>query len=197
MSKAWSMPIRMKLKELHNKHGLTWLHFSMSYHTFSNLREILQEHLNWELMEGIISHDFMDWPCNCNNVAKIDGKGIFNGNCRKMCVVYKVTCQVCDMFYIGNTQQKINKASIWTMCKNWLWRTWGQTLLHGILPTIVQKEWNHPTRQSGRLWNTRLFGKQGNAISCKIIWLYEREDWNPTSMTAGRIPSHQLWQWNM
>ena len=37
MIKVWSMAIHVKLKELHNKHGLMWLHFSMSYHKFSNL----------------------------------------------------------------------------------------------------------------------------------------------------------------
>jgi hypothetical protein len=71
----------------------------MSYHKFSNLREIFQGDLNRKLMDGIISWDFMDQPCNCNSASKIDGKCAYNGECRKMCVVYKATCRVCDESY--------------------------------------------------------------------------------------------------
>ena len=67
---------------------------SMSYHKLSNLWEIFQGDLNQKLMEGIISHDFMDQPCNCNCVSKFDGKCAYNGECRKMCVVYKAPCKI-------------------------------------------------------------------------------------------------------
>jgi hypothetical protein len=79
----------------------------MSYHKFSNLREIFQGDLNRKLMDGIISCDFMDQPCNCNRASKIDGKCAYNGECRKMCVVYKATCRICNQPYIGQTQQKL------------------------------------------------------------------------------------------
>jgi hypothetical protein len=79
----------------------------MSYHKFSNLREIFQGDLNWKLMDGIISCNFMDQPCNCNCASKIDGKCAYNGECRKMCVVYKATCKICNESYIGQTQQKL------------------------------------------------------------------------------------------
>jgi hypothetical protein len=49
----------------------------------------------------------MDQPCNCNRASKIDGKCAYNGECRKMCVVYKATCKICDDSYIGQTQQKL------------------------------------------------------------------------------------------
>ncbi len=107
MSKWWNNPVHAILKELRNKHELTWLRVTMSYHKFSNLREILQGDLNRKLMDGIISHDFMDQPCNCNCASKIDGKCAYNGECRKMCVVYKATCKICNQSYIGQTQQKL------------------------------------------------------------------------------------------
>jgi hypothetical protein len=47
-----------------------------------------------KLMDGIISRDFMDQPCNCNCALKIDRKCAYNGECRKMCVVYKATCKI-------------------------------------------------------------------------------------------------------
>jgi hypothetical protein len=109
MSKHWSKPIHARIKELRNKHGLTWLRVTMSYHKFANLRGIFQSDLNKKLMEGIISRDFRDLECNCNKVTKIDGSCIYGGDCRKSCVVYKVSCRVprCGQFYIGNTQQKM------------------------------------------------------------------------------------------
>ena len=49
----------------------------------------------------------MDLPCNCNKAMKMHGKCVYNGDCRKMCVVYKVTCRKCECYYIGNMQQKM------------------------------------------------------------------------------------------
>jgi hypothetical protein len=110
MSKHWGNPVHARIKELRNKHGLNWLRVTMSYHRFTNLRGIFQGDLNKKLMEGIISRDFQDLACNCNKVTKIDGECIYGGDCRKSCVVYKVTCKIprcCKQFYIGNTQQKM------------------------------------------------------------------------------------------
>jgi hypothetical protein len=107
MRKWWNNPVHAILKELRNKHELTWLRVTMSYHKFSNLREIFQGDLNRKLMDGIISRDFIDRPCNCNCASKIDGKCAYNGECRKMCVVYKATCKICNQSYIGQTQQKL------------------------------------------------------------------------------------------
>ena len=58
-------------------------------------------------MDSVLSHDFMDLPCNCNNAMKRHRKCVYNGDCRKMCVIYKVTCRKCENFYIGNTQQRM------------------------------------------------------------------------------------------
>ena len=107
MSKHWGTLVHLRLKELCNKHGLMWLCLSMSYHRFSNLRDTFQGDLNRKLMDGVLSCDFMDLPCNCNNATKRHGKCVYNGNCRKMCVIYKVTCRKCENFYIGNTQQRM------------------------------------------------------------------------------------------
>ena len=69
----WSIPIHVRLKELHNKHGLMWLCILMLHHRFSNLRDIFQGDLNWKLMDSVISRDSMDLPCNCNNMMKVNG----------------------------------------------------------------------------------------------------------------------------
>jgi hypothetical protein len=57
---GWNDPVHAILKELQNNHELTWLRLTMSYHKFSNLREIFQGDLNRKVMDGIISRDFMD-----------------------------------------------------------------------------------------------------------------------------------------
>ena len=81
----------------------------MSYHKFSNLREIFQGDLNSKLLKGIGSRDFDDLACNCNSASKIDGKCIYNNKCRNSVLVYKSTCLDCNKFYIGNTQQHLKK----------------------------------------------------------------------------------------
>ena len=95
------------LKKLRNKYELKWLRISMSYHKFSNLREIFNGDLTTKLMERIKSQDYRTKSCNCNVRTKVDGQCIYKGQCRKSIVVYKATCKCCGKFYIGNTQNKV------------------------------------------------------------------------------------------
>ena len=81
----------------------------MSYHKFSNLREIFQGDLTNKTLKGIGSQDFQDLTCNCNAASKINNKCIYNSKCRTSIVVYKATCKVCEKFYVGNTQQHLKK----------------------------------------------------------------------------------------
>ena len=81
----------------------------MSYHKFSNLNEIFQGDLNNKLTNKITSKDFMDLNCNCQTNSKVNGKCIYNENCRKSIIVYKANCKLCGCFYIGNTQQKLKQ----------------------------------------------------------------------------------------
>jgi len=79
----------------------------MCYTKFSNLREMFQGNLGLKLMKGIVSRDFMDLPCNCNAASKMNGKCMYNGECREMCVVYQAKCTACNLVYIRNTQHKL------------------------------------------------------------------------------------------
>ena len=81
----------------------------MSYHKFPNLREIFQSDLTKKIMDGVESLDFKDRECNCSTLSKVNGECAYNGNCRKSIIVYKATCKLCDMAYIGNTQQTYKK----------------------------------------------------------------------------------------
>lgn len=72
-SNFWTNPLYKILKDLRNKHKLPWLRISMSYHKFSNLREIFQGDLSRKIMENIHSRDFINRTCNCNKNTKING----------------------------------------------------------------------------------------------------------------------------
>jgi hypothetical protein len=57
-------------------------------------------------MESYLATSWID-PATATAHQKIDGKCAYNGECRKMCVVYKATCKICNQPYIGQTQQKL------------------------------------------------------------------------------------------
>ena len=101
--------IHKTLKMLIQKYNLKWLRQSMSYHKFSNLREILQGDLSGKLMKGVGSRDFDALPCNCSTPSKRNGICIYNSKCRHSIVVYKATCKLCDANYIGNTQTHLKQ----------------------------------------------------------------------------------------
>ena len=79
--------IHLTMNKLRKKYNLKWLRFSMSYHKFSNLREMFQGDLNSKLLKGIGSRDCNDLACNCNSASKINGKCIYNNKCRSSILV--------------------------------------------------------------------------------------------------------------
>jgi hypothetical protein len=74
----------------------------MTYHRFSNLREVLQGDLSKKLTDDIESMDFKMRDCNCrrDRLGKCHYRGIY----RVPIVVYKITCKMMNKIYIGNTQ---------------------------------------------------------------------------------------------
>jgi hypothetical protein len=91
-----------ELKTLRDKHGLTWMRISMSYHRFPNLRDIFQSALTAKMIENVVSLDFQSKPCNCKAPK---GQCNYGKVCREPVVIYKVKCELTNKFYIGNTQQ--------------------------------------------------------------------------------------------
>jgi hypothetical protein len=79
----------------------------MSYHRFTNLRELFQGDLTRKLTSKVESLDFMQRECNCR-LGKDKGCG-YNNICRNTIVVYKVQCVNSGKVYIGNTQQTFKK----------------------------------------------------------------------------------------
>ena len=101
------------LERPENKHDLPWLRISMSCHKFSNLRESFQGDPNKKIMIGVMSKDFMDLECNCNKKTKINGTCPYNGECRKSCLIYGLTCKACEIKpkYLGSTQQHLKERT--------------------------------------------------------------------------------------
>ena len=64
-STALTTPIHSIIKRLRDQFELKWLRVSMSYHRFSNFREILQQDLNKKITMDIASLDFQNLDCNC------------------------------------------------------------------------------------------------------------------------------------
>ena len=72
----------------------------MSYHRFTNLREIFHKDLSRKMNLDIESEDFKTRDCNCRG-----GTCSYNNLCRQTCIVYKVQCKLTNKIYIGTTQQ--------------------------------------------------------------------------------------------
>ena len=51
----------------------------------------------------------MDRECNCSLPSKVNEKGVYEGKCLSICIIYEVKCSTCDTIYIGNTQQTFKK----------------------------------------------------------------------------------------
>ena len=107
-SDFWQVPILRVILKLRKKHKLKCLRVSMSYHRFTNMREIFQGDLSSKLNDGLSSLDFECLKCNCNtNRGKKDGFCKYNNCCREQVVVYQAECQITGKRYIGNTQNHL------------------------------------------------------------------------------------------
>ena len=93
----WPDPIHVTLNRIKKRHlSLCWLRITMSYHRFTNLREMFQGDMSAKLLAGITSRDFKDLDCNCRDK-----------NCK--IVIYEAERLKTGMKYLGNTQQFMKK----------------------------------------------------------------------------------------
>ena len=79
----------------------------MSYHRFSNMREIFPADLNNKLTADVLSKGFKpNEPCKCKGNG---GNCKYNDVCRKKIVVYQAECPNTNKVYIGCTQQSVKE----------------------------------------------------------------------------------------
>ena len=81
----------------------------MSYHRFTNLRELLQGDLSGKVTNGIDSKDFQTECCNCTGEERDENGCAYDGICREKVIVYEVTCKDTEKVYIGCTQNNFKK----------------------------------------------------------------------------------------
>jgi len=103
-SNIWSNPVHSIIKSIKDKFNLQRLRVSVSYHRFTNLREIFQGDLSRKLTVRVTSQDLEPLPCNCRTSG--NGACGYNSMCRNSTVVHKVKCNNTGKLHIGNTQQK-------------------------------------------------------------------------------------------
>jgi len=102
--------IPLLLKRLKIKYNLPWIRVRISWKHFENVEELLGAALHKVVMKGLTSSDMKCRECNCSKPNKLeDGKCLYKGKCRESCVIYKVNCNHCAKFYIGNTQNFLKK----------------------------------------------------------------------------------------
>ena len=71
--------------------------------------ELLNGDFAAKIGRGMFSKDLMDRWCNCSLPSKVNGKCVYEGKCRSTCLIYDVTCSICDSIYIGNAQNYSRK----------------------------------------------------------------------------------------
>ena len=81
----------------------------MSYHRFDNLAGLLNRDLATKIGRGILSEYLMYISCNCYLPYKVNRKRAYEGKWQSRCIIYEVTCSMCNANYIGNTQQNFKK----------------------------------------------------------------------------------------
>ena len=109
-SRYFSTSIHRLIDRLKNSFNLTWLRVRISYHIFNSLAELLNGYLAAKIGWGVFSKDLMDRKCSCSLPSKVNEKCAYEGKFRSRCIIYEVTCSMCDAIYIGNTQQTFKKG---------------------------------------------------------------------------------------
>ncbi len=107
ISNAFTKPIWQLIHDLKTKHDLQWLRVKMSYHRFSNMKEVFASDLLSKLNHDIQSMDFASLECNCRT-RKTTGCD-YDGICRDKLVVHRAECKQTGKSYIGCTQQAVKK----------------------------------------------------------------------------------------
>ena len=94
---------------MNNCSNLLLISHSLSYHRFTNLREIFQGDLSRKLTVGLTSQDFEPLPYNCRTGGN-DACG-YNNMCMNSTVAHKVKCKNTAKVCKGNNQQKLKAAA--------------------------------------------------------------------------------------
>jgi hypothetical protein len=113
----WRKPTHKIANRLAKKHGLGWFRPRMCYKRYTNLKEMLLADCAKKVMKCVIALP-KDWNgfvpkkvCGCQNKTKVNGKCLFEGQCRAENIIYKIIWLPTMKFYIGKTQDCFKKRT--------------------------------------------------------------------------------------
>jgi hypothetical protein len=94
---GWSN--QSKIEKLKVKHGITWLHYVISYHKFSNLGEKFNCDVTSKVMMGIFDEEMYDRHCGCDTKTKLllEDDGcicMYDSQFRRGTLVYNLECKI-------------------------------------------------------------------------------------------------------
>ena len=107
--KIWKENIHSIIKKLRESNSINWLRTRMYYHRFPNLGELIQWDLVSKPRKGLAPKYFVSRERNCKPTMKVHVRCAYKGECRRCCVVYKVTPKCYGDFYVGNIQNVLKK----------------------------------------------------------------------------------------
>jgi hypothetical protein len=119
VSSIWKKPVHKIIKEIRDRHGLKGIRISMSYHRFPNFREKLKNDLTTKIMRGVFDKDHKNDNCNCTAPSLLEGACIYGGKCRQSTIIYSLKCKICDMIYVGKSQQHFKQRTQQHMGEAW------------------------------------------------------------------------------
>ena len=95
------------IKIICNSNSINWLSTRMYYHRFPKLGELIKVYLVRNLRNVLALKGFVGRECNCNSTTKVNSMCEYRGECRNICIVYKVTWKLCGAVYIDKTHNTI------------------------------------------------------------------------------------------
>jgi len=81
----WPYHFTSVFKRLKKEFKLPWVRIRIAYHNFPNFKALL--------------------------TSLVNGRCIWNRKCNNQNIVYKITCQCCQMYYIGNTSRSFKERT--------------------------------------------------------------------------------------
>ena len=91
----------------------------LSYHRFPNFREKLKNDLTTKIVRGVFDKDHKNDDCNCTAPSLQEGTCIYGGKCRQSTIIYSLKCKICDMIYVGKSQQHFKQRTQQHMGEAW------------------------------------------------------------------------------
>ena len=86
---------------------------------FRNFKEKLKNDLTTKVMKGVFDKDHKNDDCNCTAPSLHEGACVYGGKYRQSTIIYSLKCKICDMIYVGKSQQHFKQRTQQHMGEAW------------------------------------------------------------------------------